>query len=219
MIAAALLLAAAVALSLLATAYETFPLDERWAAWVRGWGDGFEPVADLLNAYNFAIAVAAWVAALALTVVRRRAELAALVALALPLRLLLLPLKGLVDRPRPEGDFPLLAEVSGSSFPSGHVLTVAVAAGLWLLLAELLPPRLVWPARALAVAFVVLGALGRVWAGVHWPSDAYGAAIWSATTLALLFALRPALRRLLARAPQEQLAAAAASPGTRAASD
>ena len=202
-LAAALLLAAAVALSLLAAAYDTFPLDERWAAWVRGWGDGFEPVADLLNAYNLAIAVAAWMAALGLALARRRPDLVALVALALSLRLLLLPLKGLVDRPRPEGDFPLLAEVSGGSFPSGHVLTVAAAAGLWLLLAQLLPPRLVWPARALALAFVALSALGRVWAGVHWPSDTYGAAIWSAATLALLLSLRPALRRLLASAARD----------------
>ena len=103
----------------------------------------------------------------------------------------------MVDRPRPSGDFAILDAVYDSSFPSGHVMTVALAFGLWMALAPaIVPRRLVWPARGAAAALVTLFALSRMWAGVHWLSDVYGAFVWSGLAIALLLAVRPALRRL-----------------------
>ena len=52
------------------------------------------------------------------------------------------------------------------------------------------------PARTAAVVLTALVAIARVWAGVHWPSDAYGALVCSAATLALALAVRPALERI-----------------------
>jgi undecaprenyl-diphosphatase len=76
-----------------------------------------------------------------------------------------------VARPRPD-----MAHGFGSSFPSGHVIAATVFWGL-------LPPavyllterRRAWLA-SIAVALVVLAAVGasRIYIGDHWPSDVLG---------------------------------------------
>jgi len=91
-------------------------------------------------------------------------------------------IKGLVLRARPEL-VPHLVDVSGYSFPSGHATSSAV---VYLTLAALAGQ--VTADRAarrylLAVAVLLVGAIGcsRVYLGVHWPSDVLAG--WSFGTL------------------------------------
>ncbi len=200
-IAAAALTLPAVALSLLASAYDTFPLDTATMARVQALGGGYRPVAELFNEYNRYLALSTVALGAALMLVRRRPDGALLFMFAAVLRPLLTALKAAVDRPRPSGDFPILDTVYDSSFPSGHVMTVAVFMGLWFILAaEMLPRSLVLPARVLIAIAIALMALSRIWAGVHWLSDTYGALLWAALTLSVVMASRPVARALADRA-------------------
>jgi membrane-associated phospholipid phosphatase len=199
-LAAMALLVIAATLSVLAARADTFPLDEGIARNIRGWGESYEPIVVALNDHNVALWLGATVAGVAIALLSRRGQLAAMFALAPVLALSLFPLKSLVGRPRPSGDFEVLLDASGGSFPSGSVLISACVFGMWLALAsELLPTPLVWPVRALAVAVVLLTALARIGASVHWPSDTYGALVWSMAAVASLLALRPGISRLLTR--------------------
>jgi membrane-associated phospholipid phosphatase len=79
-------------------------------------------------------------------------------------------LKPLVMRPRP-GLWPSLVVQGGSSFPSGHAIA---SAAFYPLLAWVLTrrrPRLLPAALAFAVAMVVFVGLGRLYLGLHWPTD------------------------------------------------
>ena len=76
------------------------------------------------------------------------------------------------NRPRPfeSGDFiPLISRETGGSFPSGH------AAFLFALAAAIF----IYDKRWGIFFFVgaVLVGLGRIWAGLHWPSDILGGAV------------------------------------------
>jgi undecaprenyl-diphosphatase len=200
-IAAAALALPTVALSLLAAVHETFPLDTAIMPRVQALGSAYEPVAEVFNEYNGYIALAAVVLGAALMLVRRRPDAALLFILAAALRPLLNEFKALVDRPRPTGDFPILDTVNDSSFPSGHVMTAAMFLGLWFILAaEVLPRPLVLPARVFVAVLIALTAFSRIWAGVHWPSDTYGAVLWTALALAVVMAFRPTIRVLSSHA-------------------
>lgn len=199
-LAAVALAAPAAVLGVLASRYETFPLDKRVAAAARDLGPGFEPVATLFNEYQTVATIVAFVVAVVVLALRHQVNAALLFAFAGLLRPSLNVLKATVDRPRPDGDFPMLDIVGDSSFPSGHVMSITVFFGLWFVLAgEMLPRRLVLPARLGSVAIVALTATSRMWAGVHWLSDTYGAVLWAGALLAFVLALRPIARRICAR--------------------
>lgn len=79
-------------------------------------------------------------------------------------------LKELVERPRPDL-WPRLIAESSFSFPSGHAMAAAT-----------FYPLLAWdvarhrpgrgrPAFVLAACFVLFIGFGRLYLGVHWPSD------------------------------------------------
>ncbi|SEP54211.1 phosphatase PAP2 family protein [Amycolatopsis saalfeldensis] len=63
------------------------------------------------------------------------------------------------------------------SYPSGHVVSVASAALVVVLLAAWLAPRLVRKAAAVGAAATVLAAVCRVVLGVHWVTDTVGAVL------------------------------------------
>jgi undecaprenyl-diphosphatase len=98
-------------------------------------------------------------------------------------------LKVSFERGRPTADLvQILTPAAGYSFPSGHAVFYT-----WLafMAAFAVAPRLSPPARTAvwlaAGALVVIGCLGRVWAGDHWPSDVLGGFLlglgWSAFVL------------------------------------
>jgi membrane-associated phospholipid phosphatase len=78
-------------------------------------------------------------------------------------------LKLLVGRHRPDFADPV-ARASGYAFPSGHAITVTLAAGVVVILAGRRRPA-VWIA---ALAVVVITGFCRLALGVHWTSDVVG---------------------------------------------
>ena len=94
-----------------------------------------------------------------------------------------------VDRPRPSPELVDVREVAaGLSFPSGHAMTTVLLYGFLFYAAgqALANRRLRYPAQALCVTIAVLTGLQRVEAGVHWPSDVLGGALFAGLILALL---------------------------------
>ena len=194
-------------LGLLARRHDTFPADTWTAARIRSLGDAFEPVARILNEGNGPIAGAIFVFLVVALVYRHQTNAALLVATAGLLRPLLNLAKPLVDRPRPSGDFTALDIVHDSSFPSGHTMTAAVLFGLLFVLAgEIVPARWARRVRIGSAAAIGLTALSRVWAGVHWPSDTYGALVWSGALVALVLMFRPAVVRSCSRSERRWVA-------------
>jgi membrane-associated phospholipid phosphatase len=97
--------------------------------------------------------------------------------------------KPLLHRPRPAASLVHVREAaSGYSFPSGHatfytwfaILLVAAVAPLvrrqW--------RPLLW---AVAAGLILVGCLGRLWAGVHWPSDVAGGFLLSLAWVAIVY--------------------------------
>jgi membrane-associated phospholipid phosphatase len=81
---------------------------------------------------------------------------------------IVLALKRLIRRARPEGDWgSLYRRTDPHSFPSGHAARMTM---LWVLSAALGPPWLGW----LLLAWAPLVALARVAMGVHYLSDVIG---------------------------------------------
>ena len=195
-LAAVLLLAASVALALLARSHETFPLDREALDGAQALGRAYQPIAGLTNELNVPIAIAAFAIAAGAMLWRRRPEGVLMIGLALLARSFLDDVRGLIDRARPSGDFFIMDTVGGSSFPSGHVTTAVLCCAFWFVFAaEILPRRYVRRTRIAAVVVPALFAISRMWAGVHWLSDGYGAVLWGLCLVATLLALRPALRR------------------------
>ena len=79
-------------------------------------------------------------------------------------------LKALVLRPRPEL-WPRLVLQGGSSFPSGHAIATAAFYPLLAWVTTRGRPRLRSAAMALAVALSLFVGLGRLYLGLHWPTD------------------------------------------------
>jgi undecaprenyl-diphosphatase len=110
-------------------------------------------------------------AAVAVAVARRRYEVACVwAALGISTYVLQLGLKLLFARPRPELWARLLS-VTSYAFPSGHAIA---AATFYPLIAWSLAER--WPrqgslAYGVAVAIALFVGLGRLYLGIHWPSD------------------------------------------------
>ena len=99
-----------------------------------------------------------------------------------------------IHRPRPTGDqvLRITEQPGGTSFPSGHVLFLALDLAVLLLCAgyRYLPSwgRVVgWCALAM---IVLLAGISRVYVGAHWPTDVLAAILIAATWLALVLSIR-----------------------------
>ena len=97
-------------------------------------------------------------------------------------------LKEILRSPRPSINFGVRVDetFSGYGFPSGHVYSDVLLYGLLAVMAPAwLPGWLVMPARALAVAMILLAGPARVVVGAHWPSDTLGGYLWGGAALSL----------------------------------
>ena len=115
---------------------------------------------------------------------RRWWHLAAFASAVLLSEILIGPVKGIYDRPRPPGS---LVATSGASFPSGHAIAASVT--VFAAVIALVPPgrrRVAWGAAA--AVFAILMAASRAYLGAHWLSDAI-AGLLLGTTCALLAAV------------------------------
>jgi membrane-associated phospholipid phosphatase len=123
---------------------------------------------------------------------RERAMVLLWVALGLSTVGVQVALKYTVLRPRPEL-WPRLVSQDGFSFPSGHALGAATM--LPLLAASVSRSRRSWAPAAFVVSIVLAAwiGLGRLYLGVHWPSDVLAG--WTMGALQSTFALRWLSRR------------------------
>lgn len=120
-----------------------------------------------------------------------RAEAGLWLGLGLSTWALIEGLKPLVARARPDL-WPRLIPESDFSFPSGHALASAT---LFPLLAHSLArarPDRAAGAYALAIALALFVSFGRLYLGVHWPSDVLGG--WLIGALQTVVALRLSAR-------------------------
>ncbi|WP_046564031.1 phosphatase PAP2 family protein [Micromonospora sp. HK10] len=112
-------------------------------------------------------------------------------------------LKLLVGRHRPDLLDPV-ARAAGFSFPSGHALNAALAAGV-LLLVFLPYARHRWALRwalwTVAVLITVLTGLSRIALGVHWTSDVLGGWLLGVAVLVATTAAFSTWRARIGRRP------------------
>ena len=106
------------------------------------------------------------------------------------------PIRELVERPRPFVDHPdlnvLVADKTGYSFVSDHsALTMALAIGIFMINRR-------W--GSIAVGLALFQGFGRVYAGVHYPTDVIGGVALGAAVVLLLAPLALMLLLPLTRA-------------------
>ena len=193
----ALVAAVATALSAYAATGALFPGDLRIMHRLQATpgGGGIASAADVvyLARYPLMAAVAAFAAW------RRRLDLvlaAALVMLALSLNPVL---KDVIDRARPalSDGVTLREHASGSGYPSGHSMSIALLSGYTAVAGWQMLPRF---AAALGCAIecgtILLIGWMRIYNGAHWPSDVLGG--WT-IGLALLWICLSVASRVAAR--------------------
>jgi undecaprenyl-diphosphatase len=161
--------------------------------WIHGHGT---PALDA--AFRFSWLLGAWrfcaplvVAAIAWHLVRRERR-AALAWLALGLSVAVLPelLKAAVARPRP-ALWPWLIPTTGYAFPSGHA-TAGAAFYPFLGWLALRSQGRAWAGWALGLGVGIFVGVGRLYVGVHWPSDVVaGWALGAALGLGAILWLGP----------------------------
>lgn len=194
------LLGLCLALSFLASAFDTLPGDVGITTWAQDLAFPGEPLSDAVRAVTSTGVVLAtgWAIALVLWLrgYRRQAILLAGGLIVLPL--LQAGIKEIVDRPRPDPELvDLRASFSSPSFPSGHVMSGTYLYGSLLYLSSVLP--LASPGRwALALwslFILIFNGPANVYLGVHWPSDILGGYAWALLLLVPPLAADRALPR------------------------
>ena len=166
-----------VALAIASRRETPLPGDVRATQWLQGWqGDVPAGIAGFGNGLGSAPVIVAIAALIAVGFAFGRCwfetgfMLAATAAKALNG-----VLKTIVDAPRPAPDLVRVTEhASGSGYPSGHVMGVALVLGAAALMTGRRSARFRGPVWAVASLGVLVTAFGRVSVGAHWPSQTLG---------------------------------------------
>lgn len=147
-------------------------------------------VGNLIGTYWFGALVSVPVVfALAL---RRRWSEAALFLAILAGRALNNTVKGWIGSPRPTPDLvDVRLHADGYGFPSGHAFGAMLLFGALALVARIELPRGKWRNLAVAgfLALILIVGFGRIYVGVHWPSDVLGGYLMGGAVLLTLVTL------------------------------
>jgi undecaprenyl-diphosphatase len=194
--------AAAIALSVQAATGHLMPFDRPYYDEIQHVPGGrfCEPVANALAVGIVEYAVLLVAAAYAWLAGDRM--LAASVVLVVAARALNMPIKELIERPRPGADDVLISDPApGYGFPSGHASTVMLVFGYAAVVAMLHAPRLAAAVVVtLSVAAMLLVGWDRIYDGAHWPSDVLGGYASGASLLAIAVLAPPVAMQLWHRA-------------------
>lgn len=102
-----------------------------------------------------------------------------------------------VGRPRPEVELSRLTDLPGGfGFPSGHVfLSVAFFGFIGILAGRHGSPTVRRAGLALALGFIAVMGVARVWLGAHWPLDVVGGCLLGGSWLWLMHKSHRVLKR------------------------
>lgn len=131
------------------------------------------------------------IAIAAVLLARRHPLDAAVVAIAIAIRVVNSGLKEIVESPRPTPDLVRVTDhASGYGYPSGHASSAMLVVGAVAWVAARHVQSRAWRAviwRAViwiaAIALIALTGIGRVRVGVHWPTDVLGGWLWAGAAL------------------------------------
>ena len=193
------LLAGGVGLAIWASIDDHFPADIAVGHWLQDNSPGGQSVIDFVRDVGSSIAavVTILVVSAGLFVSGRRRLAMVAVALLGGIAFQAI-LKELVDRPRTAVLFlEQRAGFDSPSFPSGHTMSSILIASLLLYVVCRIraPLPLRFPLAIWGVGIGFLSPWIAVSGGVHWPSDALGAAVWAWAGLLPLGVLMEAARR------------------------
>jgi undecaprenyl-diphosphatase len=170
---------------------------------------GIAATGNFLGEAAFGVPLAGFVALL--LAVRRMFADAALLVFSQALRAVNDPLKQWFDSPRPTPDLVRVREFAEhNGFPSGHAMGATLLFGaLAVIAARRLPAKWARAAVAAAIIAVLVVGYGRVYVGVHWPTDVLGGYLWGG---ALLWLAATAVRLVTERWAARTRAAGALRP-------
>jgi undecaprenyl-diphosphatase len=144
--------------------------------WIRGWAS---PALDAVFLFSHLIGTFYFLVPFVLLIAARHArrgerpEARAWIVVGLSTYFLQEALKLAFGRPRPDL-WPPLVDVASAAFPSGHALATATIFPLLAWTTGHRRSRLARPTMAVALGLVGLVGVGRLYLGVHWPSDVLG---------------------------------------------
>jgi membrane-associated phospholipid phosphatase len=165
------------------------PGDLRLTHWIQGWdGEIAMSAVRFGNWFGSVIPIGVVALLIALAFALRRCWFeAGFMIVAFAAKRFNAVMKAIVDAPRPTPDLARVTEhASGSGFPSGHVMGVALVLGAAALMAHRRFPRLQIPVWTLASAAILITAFGRISVGAHWPSQTLGGLFAAIAVLGLL---------------------------------
>jgi undecaprenyl-diphosphatase len=184
------------ALAVWAGSWHVLPGDVRFTQWVQGLD---VPLLDTLtNATNTSMGgVPLTVSGIAIVMVLfiwSRVD-AAVLGIALAVRLINGGLKHLVESPRPDDHLvAVTSEVHGFGYPSGHAsgALLIVGALAWVMARHIENAAARWLVWIVAGSWILMTGIGRIRVGAHWPTDVLSAWLWAIPALVLI--TRVALR-------------------------